>query len=254
MSTEIGILWPALAAGLLVVATHVPLGIRVLERGIVFIDLAVAQFAALGVVLASWAGLAPEGAAVQAAALGAALAGALALNWSERLWPEVQEAVIGVAFVLAANAAILVLAANPHGAEHLKELLTGQILWVPPARLPLAAIVSAGILALWFGLGARLGRAGFYVLFAIAVTLSVQLVGIYLVFATLIIPALATRTLRRRRLAAAYALAAAGYAAGLALSVVSDLPAGPLLVCVLGLSGIALMLLKPRSARASPAR
>src|SRR5687767_7924931 len=128
MNAEIGILWPALAAGLLVVATHVPLGIRVLERGIVFIDLAVAQFAALGVVVAVWAGLAPEGAAVQAAALGAALAGALALNWSERLWPEVQEAVIGVAFVLAANAAILVLAANPHGAEHLKELLTGQIL------------------------------------------------------------------------------------------------------------------------------
>src|SRR5688500_16321462 len=71
MNAEIGILWPALAAGLLVVATHVPLGIRVLERGIVFIDLAVAQFAALGVVVAVWAGLAPEGAAVQAAALGA---------------------------------------------------------------------------------------------------------------------------------------------------------------------------------------
>jgi zinc/manganese transport system permease protein len=191
---------------------------------------------------------------VQAAALGAALAGALALNWSERRWAEVQEAVIGVSFVLAANAAILVLAANPHGAEHLKELLTGQILWVPPERLPLAAVISAGILALWFGLGERAGRTGFYVLFAIAVTLSVQLVGIYLVFATLIIPALATRTVRRRRLAAAYALAAAGYAAGLALSIFTDLPAGPLLVCVLGVFGIALMLLKPRSAPASRAR
>ena len=254
MNAEIGILWPALAAGLLVVATHVPLGIRVLERGIVFIDLAVAQFAALGVVVAVWAGLAPEGAAVQAAALGAALAGALVLNGSERLWPEVQEAVIGVAFVLAANAAILVLAANPHGAEHLKELLTGQILWVPPARLPLAALVSAAVLALWFGLAGRLGRTGFYVLFAVAVTLAVQLVGIYLVFATLIIPALATRSLRRGRLAAAYALAAAGYAAGLALSLFSDLPAGPLLVCVLGVFGIALMLLQPRSAPASRAR
>ena len=84
-------------------------------------------------------------------------------------------------------------------------------------------------------------RAGFYVLFAIAVTLSVQLVGIYLVFATLIIPALATRMVRRWRLAAAYALAAAGYAGGLALSLFSDLPAGPLLVCVLGLLGVCLM-------------
>jgi zinc/manganese transport system permease protein len=241
MSAELGILWPALIAGLLVVATHVPLGIRVLERGIVFIDLAVAQIAALGVIVASWMGFAPEGAAVQAAALGAALAGALALNWTERLWPEVQEAVIGVAFIVAANAAILVLAASPHGAEHLKELLTGQILWVQPARLPLAAVVSAAILALWFGLAQRLGRTGFYVLFAIAVTLSVQLVGIYLVFATLIIPALATRMVRRRRLAAAYALAAAGYAAGLGLSLVTDLPAGPLLVCVLAVLGLALM-------------
>lgn len=241
MNAEIGILWPALAAGLLVVATHVPLGIRVLERGIVFIDLAVAQIAALGVILASWMSFAPEGAAVQAAALGAALAGALALNWTERLWPEAQEAVIGVAFILAANAGILLLAANPHGAEHLKELLTGQILWVPPARLPLAALVSAAILALWFGLRARLGRLGFYVLFAVAVTLSVQLVGVYLVFATLIIPALATRSLRRGRLAAAYALAAAGYVAGLALSLFSDLPAGPLLVCVLGLFGVCLV-------------
>jgi zinc/manganese transport system permease protein len=213
----------------------------VLERGIVFIDLAVAQIAALGVIVADWMGLEPQGIAVQMAALSAALAGALLLNWTEKLWPEVQEAVIGVAFILAANAAILILAANPHGAEHLKELLTGQILWVHPARLPLAAVVSAAILALWFGLRARLGQAGFYMLFAIAVTLSVQLVGIYLVFATLIIPALATSKLKRRRLAAAYALAAAGYGAGLGLSILSDLPAGPLVVCTIGLLGIVLL-------------
>jgi zinc/manganese transport system permease protein len=241
MSAELSILWPAFAVGLLVAATHVPLGIRVLERGIVFIDLAVAQIAALGVIVADWMGLEPQGVAVQMAALSAALAGALLLNWTEKLWPEVQEAVIGVAFILAANAAILILAANPHGAEHLKELLTGQILWVHPARLPLAAVLSAAILALWFGLRARLGQAGFYMLFAIAVTLSVQLVGIYLVFATLIIPALATSKLKRRRLAAAYALAAAGYGAGLGLSILSDLPAGPLVVCTIGLLGIALL-------------
>jgi zinc/manganese transport system permease protein len=241
MNAELSILWPALAVGLLVAATHVPLGIRVLERGIVFIDLAVAQIAALGVIVADWMGLEPQGVAVQMAALSAALAGALLLNWTERLWPEVQEAVIGVAFILAANAAILILAANPHGAEHLKELLTGQILWVHPARLPLAAVVSAAILALWFGLRTRLGQAGFYMLFAIAVTLSVQLVGIYLVFATLIIPALATSTLKRRRLAAAYTLAAAGYGAGLGLSILSDLPAGPLVVCTIGLLGIVLL-------------
>lgn len=238
MSVELGILLPALAAGLLVAATHVPLGIRVLERGIVFIDLALAQFAALGVVAADAAGFGSQPLAVQGAALAAALAGALLLNWTERIWPEVQEAVIGVSFIVAANAAILLLAANPHGAEHLKDLLTGQILWVTPGHLAAAAVASAAVLAAWFGL--RPGRLGFYLVFAVAVTVSVQLVGVYLVFATLIVPALATRGLRRR-LPAAYALAAAGYAAGLALSVATDLPAGPLVVCVVATLGVLAM-------------
>jgi zinc/manganese transport system permease protein len=239
MSAELGILWPALAAGLIVAATHVPLGMRVLERGIVFIDLAVAQFAALGVVAAGALGYGEQAAAVQAAALGAALAGALLLNWTERVWPEVQEAVIGVSFILAANAAILLLAANPHGAEHLKDLLTGQILWVTPAQLALAALASAGVLAAWFGLRPR--RTGFYLLFAVAVTVSVQLVGVYLVFATLIVPALATR-----RLLPAYAFAAAAYATGLALSLATDLPAGPLVTCVIVALGIGVMVIRAR--------
>src|SRR2546422_8351995 len=61
---------------------------------------------------------------------------------------------------------ILLLATNPRGAEHLKDLLIGQILWVNPAELPLVALVSAVILALWFGFGERAGRIGFYLLFA----------------------------------------------------------------------------------------
>jgi len=232
-AAALGILWPALAAGLLVTATHVPLGMQVLKRGIVFIDLAVAQIAGLGVIVADRFGFEPQGAAVQVAALGAALAGALLLNWSDKRWPEVQEAVIGVSFIVAANAAILLLASNPHGAEHLKDLLVGQILWADPARLTIVGAVYAAILGLWFGLGPRVGRIGFYLLFACAVTASVQLVGVYLVFTTLIVPALATRRLGRARLAAAYGLGALGYAAGLALSLVSDLPPGPLIVCVM---------------------
>src|SRR5262249_30890118 len=141
------ILWPALLAGLLVTATHVPLGMQVLRRGIVFIDLAVAQMAGLGVIVADRLGLEPQGAAVQVAALGAALAGALLLNWTDKRWPEVQEAVIGVSFIVAANAAILLLATNPHGAENLKDLLVGQILWADPARLGIVAVVYAAILA-----------------------------------------------------------------------------------------------------------
>jgi zinc/manganese transport system permease protein len=243
---DFGILWPALVAGLLVAATHVPLGIQVLRRGIVFIDLAVAQIAGLGVILADGLGFEPHGAAVQLAAVTAAVGGALVLNWTEKQWPDVQEAVIGVSFILAANAAILLLAANPRGAEHLKDLLVGQILWIGQGSLPPIAIVSAALLAIWYGLGERLGRAGFYLIFALAVTVSVQLVGVYLVFATLIVPALATRRFARGRIAAGYALGALGYAAGLALSFVSDLPPGPLIVCVMTALGLALYALGPR--------
>ena len=235
---ELGILLPALVAGLLVSATHVPLGIQVLNRGIVFIDLAIAQVAGLGVIFADWLGLEPQGWGVQASALAAALAGALLLTWTEKRWPEVQEAVIGTTFVLGASGALLLLAANPHGAEHLKDLLVGQILWVNWPRLLPVALAYAVILALWFGMRERLGRVGFYLLFAAAVTISVQLVGLYLVFATLIVPALATHQLRRARLAACYALSACGYAAGLWASALFDLPSGAVIVWAMALLAI----------------
>jgi zinc/manganese transport system permease protein len=242
-AAALSIVWPALLAGLLVTATHVPMGIQVLKRGIVFIDLAVAQIAGLGVIVADRLGFAPQGVAVQVAALGAALGGALLLNWTDKRWPEVQEAVIGVSFIVAANAAILLLATNPHGAENLKDLLVGQILWADPARLGLVALVYAVILGVWFGLGERIGRVGFYLVFACAVTASVQLVGVYLVFTTLIVPALATRRLNRGRLLAGYALGAASYALGLGVSLTSDLPPGPLIVCTMAGLGFALFLI-----------
>ena len=237
-AVDMSILLPAFAAGLLVTATHVPLGTQVLARGIVFIDLAIAQIAGCGVLFAAQLGFEAEGAAVQIAALAAALGGALLLTWTERVFADVQEAVIGVVFVLAATGSVLLLASNVHGGEHLRDLLVGQILWAQPTRLLWIAIVYAGILALWFGVGDRLGRAGFYALFAVAVTLSVQLVGLYLVFATLIVPPLATRRMTRHRLPAAWALGATGYAGGLLLSTTADLPSGPMIVWVLALLAI----------------
>jgi zinc/manganese transport system permease protein len=235
---DMSILLPAFLAGLLVTATHVPLGAQVLARGIVFIDLAIAQIAGCGVVLADRMGFEAEGVAVQVAALLAALLGALLLTWTEKVWPDVQEAVIGVTFVLAATGGVLLLASNPHGSESLRDLLVGQILWAQPARLAWAAGVYALVLALWFTRGEQLGRTGFYVLFALAVTVSVQLVGLYLVFATLIVPPLATRRMTRWRLAVAYALGAVGYALGLALSTGFDLPSGPVIVWVLCAVGL----------------
>src|SRR4051812_38806444 len=118
---SLAILGPAMLAGLLVLVTHVPLGQQVLQRGIVFIDLAVAQIAALGVIGADYMGWEPQGWAVQAAAVGAALIGALVLTWTEKHWPEIQEALIGASFVLAASAGIMLLSNNPHGGEHLKD-------------------------------------------------------------------------------------------------------------------------------------
>ena len=227
---EFSILIPAFLAGLLVTSTHVPLGIQVLQRGIVFIDLAIAQIAGLGIMLAAIFGWEPHGWASQGVAMSAAVVGAIVLTWAEKRWPDVQEATIGVSFVLAASAAILLLAGNPQGGEHLKDLLVGQILWVNLSSLLPVLVAYALILALWFGLGERLGRAGFYVLFACAVTISVQLVGVYLVFAGLIIPALATRKFQSRRLVAAYATSATGYALGLVLSSLFDLPSGAVIV------------------------
>jgi zinc/manganese transport system permease protein len=242
-----GILWPAFVAGLLVTATHVPLGMQVLQRGIVFIDLAIAQIAGVGVIFADYLGWEPTGAAVQIAALGAALACAIFLTWTDRRWPQVQEAIIGVVFVVASSAAILLLAKNPHGGEHLKDLLTGQILWTNPARLPLEALIYGVILALWFGLRERFGRFGFYVLFACAVTISVQLVGLFLVFCTLVIPALATYYSRRNRYLKAYSIGALGYAAGLVASVFADLPSGPTIVCAMAAIAGTFFLSTPRT-------
>jgi len=122
---DLSILSPAILAGLLVISTHVPLGQEVLARGIIFIDLAIAQIAGLGVIAAHSFGWEAHGWEVQVAAVSTALAGALFLSWTEKKWREVQEALIGVLFVLAASAGILLLSNNPHGGEHLKELLVG---------------------------------------------------------------------------------------------------------------------------------
>ena len=249
---DLGLLAPAFLAGLLVLSTHVPLGVQVLRKGIVFIDLAIAQIAALGVVVAGMLDVAPSGWQMQVAAGAAALAGALLLNWTERKWPEVQEAQIGVVFVLAATAGILLLSKNPHGGEHLRDLLAGQILWVGYPQLLIPLVATVGIVALWFGLQKRLSPLGFYLLFALAVTVSVQLVGVYLVFATLIVPSLGARQHRpARRLPLAYGIGIGGYAIGLVLSAALDLPSGALIVWCLALLAVAAHAFAPRDAGAS---
>lgn len=127
---EWSILIPAFIAGVLVLTTHVPLGQEVLKRGIIFIDLAIAQIAGLGLIAAHTFDYELSPWAIQLIALGSALSGAIFLGWLERHFQDVQEAFIGVVFILSATGGLLLLANNPQAGEHLKDILSGQILWV----------------------------------------------------------------------------------------------------------------------------
>jgi zinc/manganese transport system permease protein len=241
---DFSILLPAFIAGLLVLLTHVPLGMKVLARGIIFADLAVAQIAGLGVVIAGLAGYGDHPMLVQLIAAASALLGAGLLTLIERSLPAVREAGIGLLFVLAASGGILLMSHDTHAGEHLKDLLVGQILWVSNSQLVATAILSVLIMGVWIWFRDKLGSFGFYALFALAVTASVQLVGVYLVFASLIVPALATHRLTQKRMYFAYTLGVLGYAAGLLFSVWLDLPTGAAIVWALALTGAILMLLK----------
>ncbi|TAN81967.1 MAG: metal ABC transporter permease [Gallionella sp.] len=235
---ELSILLPAFIAGLLVLTTHIPFGMKVLERGVIFADLAVAQIAGLGVVIAGLLGLAEQPLLVQFIAAASALCGAVLLAWIEQRLPGVKEACIGLTFVLAASGGILLMSRDMHSGEHLKDLLVGQILWVSQTQLIATALLSAVLLGVWRWRQARLGNLGFYALFALAVTASVQLVGVYLVFASLIVPALATHRVRRRRILYAFAVGLTGYAVGLPLSAWFDLPSGATVVWAMAGTGV----------------
>jgi zinc/manganese transport system permease protein len=246
---ELSILLPAFIAGLLVLATHIPFGMKVLERGVIFADLAVAQIAGLGVIIAGLLDLAERPLLVQAIAAASALCGAGLLAWIEKRLADVKEACIGLTFVLAASGGILLMSHDVHAGEHLKDLLVGQILWVSTKQLVATAFLTAALLALWQWSRLKTHYLGFYALFALAVTASVQLVGVYLVFASLIIPALATWRATHRRMPYAYATGIAGYAAGLLLSAWLDLPSGATVVWAMAIAGIvAAWLLNPRKA------
>ena len=129
---------------------------------------------------------------------------------------------------------MLLLAGDPHGEEHLAELLTGQILWATPTQAMQIAALYSILLAFMAWRGERIGGLGFYLVFALAITASVQVVGVYLVFGSLILPALAVRGLPRRPgLLTGWTVGALAYAAGLAASALFDWPAGPAIVIAL---------------------
>ena len=216
---DLSILAPAFLAGVIVLLTHIPLGREVIKRGIIFIDLAIAQIAGMGVIIAFQFGWEMHGMEAQVAAVISALAGAWILHSLEKRAGEHLEALIGISFVLAATASLLLLANNPHGGEHIKELLVGQILWVDWSQVFYAAVVALVVVITWFRYKHKIGNIGFYILFAVSITSSVQLIGVYLVFTSLIVPALAaSRYSEKPALVLAFSIGISGYFSGLIAS------------------------------------
>jgi zinc/manganese transport system permease protein len=232
--------WPmlALAAGVWALA---PLGQQVLARGVVFIDLAVAQAAAAAALAAtSWLGH-PSGWQVQLAAAAGALLCAAGVAGLARAWPDQREALIGLAYVAGASLAMLVARADPHGREHLGALLAADVLWAGGEQV---ATMAAGALAVaWLQVRARLARdAWFFPTFAVVASLAVPVLGLFLVFATLIAPALWQRRGAPAWLARGGAIAAT--AAGMSASWMLDAPSGVCVALALALFGAGSVLLR----------
>src|SRR5262249_53153916 len=246
MSDALDLLWLPFLVPVCLIGIHTYFGIEVLRRKVIFVDLALAQIAALGTTVAFMLGHAMQGTAAYAYSLAFTLAAALLLafvpQWSRRL---PQEALIGVIYVVAAAAAILLIDRAPQGAEHLKQILTGNILTAGADALvtivPLYAAI--GILhavlrrRIAAGQGACAWEFVFYASFGVVVTSSVALAGVLLVFSFLIIPAcigvLHAEALPRQ-LATGWIAGALAGAAGLAASYLLDLPTGATMVCAFG--------------------
>ena len=249
------ILLPAFALCALMIATHTYLGLHVLARGIIFVDLALAQVAALGVSVAFLMGWDAHGLYAQMTALGCTLIAAVLLAKLRDIPDKTtREVIIGCLYIVATAVAIVILSRSSQGMEELKSMFSGNILWVRWEEVALLAIVYAALAvlhAIFFRRFKALSfdtpaapRTGsftwelvFFMSFALVITLAVNLAGVLMVFAFLIIPAFAASLLVRSffaRLALGGALALLGSLAGLWLSFAEDLPAGPVIVAVLG--------------------
>ncbi len=238
MSFDFGIftiLAPAFVAGAIISLAHVPLGIEVLKRGIIFLDLAVAQFAALGMtafhVFFENHDMDPRYAAAGSLAFGLSLALACAVGFHmlEKRAGRYQEALIGSAFVLAASFSILLMAGDPHSGEQMADIMAGQVLWITWHDLMVYSPVFVLVAGFWGFFKNHRARL-FYILFALTIPFSVNLIGVYLVFASLILPALATVKTGKYRFFVGYIISIVSFASGLFASFLWDVPSGPAIV------------------------
>jgi len=242
------LLWPPFLVAAVLVGIHTYFGLQVLARNVVFVDLALAQIAALGATVAFMLGHPVSSPASYGYSLLFALCAAMLLattrNWSGRIS---QEAMIGVIYIVAAAAGFLMVEKAPQGTEHIKQVLTGNILTAGIEQLVWVAPLYAVIGAVLWSARRKLARVEqgwrgwawdflFYACFGVVVTSSVALAGVLLVFSFLIIPATVGILYAdgMRRLAIGWAVGLVATVAGLALSYAADLPTGSTLVCVFG--------------------
>ena len=261
MGDFIGLMAAPFSACLVLVGIHTYLGLHVLEREVIFVDLALAQVAALGAVAGTFLGLELHGAGAYAFSLAATFIGAVLFTLTRpREGPGKSrvphEAVIGIVYAVSASAMILVLARAPRGAEHVQELLVGAILWVTWEEVAKTAgiYILVGVFHWIFrtrfllvsrnpeaaraqGVSVTLWDFLFYASFGFVVTSSVGMAGVLLVFCILIIPAAAAAYVAESislRLAIGWAFGTVGSMGGVALSYAFDLPTGAAVVCTLG--------------------
>jgi zinc/manganese transport system permease protein len=234
----LSILGPAFCAGCLLLISHLILGREVLARGLIFIDLAIAQFAASGLILANVIGISPHSIGMQAMAFSGAIVGSLVISMACQYSVKQQEAIIGILFVMAATGGLLLLAYNVHAGEAITQLLAGQLLWTQWSQLWAPALVSVMSIIVLLCKPTLLQTRLFYLLFAIVTTVSVQYIGVYLVFANLIVPALLTQHMPAyKALVLGIVLGGVAYAAGLFISLCHDIPGGPLIVwCMIAIA------------------
>jgi zinc/manganese transport system permease protein len=245
MIEPLDFLLPAFLVAVCLVGIHVYFGIQVLARQVIFVDLALAQIAALGATVAFMLGHPAQSLAAYGYSLGFTLLAAVLLAFTRTWGTRVpQEALIGVIYVVAAAAAILLIDRAPQGAEHLKQILTGNILTSGLNEVAVIVPLYAAVgLLHWLlrrqltGTGSLFWEFVFYASFGVVVTSSVAIAGVLLVFSFLIIPAaigVVFTASPARQLAIGWITGTLTSAAGLAVSFAFDLPTGATMVCAFG--------------------
>lgn len=245
--------WPFLAC-LVLVGIHVYFGLHVIKRGIIFVDLSLAQVAALGMTVSILFGNDLDDTATYFLSLGFALVGALIFTFTRELKSDIpQEAIIGIVFAVSAAASIMMVSHSPEGAQHVQHLLVGSILTVSPFSILKIAILYSAVgffhwlkrsqfIQLTFGndsqkVPSKLWDFIFYATFALVVTSSVKICGVLLVFIFLVVPsvyaAMATAGIGPR-LIYGWLFGIVGSALGMVLSFELDTPSGATVATTFG--------------------